>query len=70
MSATAQAVGKAIDIAVLVLLGDKLEAAKQREISRTLQDVFDGKITEDEAIAQLRPKRDDALDQALGNSAE
>lgn len=68
MSATAVAVGRAVDLAVLVLLGDKLEAAKQREISRTLQDCIDGKITEDEAIAQLRPKVGDALDKALGNA--
>jgi len=67
MSATREAVEQAVDLTILILLGDKMEAAKQREISRTIQQAINGDITDDEAIAQLRPKVGDALDQALGN---
>lgn len=66
MSASRVLVGQVLDKAILILLGDKLTAAKQREISRTIQDAIDGKITDEEAIETLRPKVGDALDKALG----
>jgi len=65
MNATAIIVGQVIDKAILLLLGDKVAAERQREISRTIQDAIDGKITDDEAIALLRHKDGDALDHAL-----
>lgn len=65
MSATSEAVGQAIDLTILVILGDRVSAEKQREIRRVVEDVQAGKITEIEAYGRLRYKDGDALDQAL-----
>lgn len=55
-----------LDTAIQIFFGDKLAAAKQREIRETVIAVHEGKMTADEAVQQLRFKDGDALDQALG----
>ena len=64
-AATAIVVGKVIDTAILVILGDKVSAEKQRELNRIIQDAIDVKITDKEAYDQARFKDGDALDQLL-----
>lgn len=66
MSGTAELIGKVIDTAIIVILGDKVSAARQREIRRTIEAVHAGEITEQEAYERLRFGDGDALDQALG----
>lgn len=59
-------IGSVIDTAITVILGDKIAAAKQREIRRVIEAVQAGEITPDEGYARLRYEDGDALDQALG----
>ena len=61
-----EAVLKAIDTAILVMLGDKITAARQREIREKIVAVHEGRMTAEEAYAALRFQDGDALDQALG----
>ena len=66
MSATqAILVGKAIDTAITVILGDKIAAERQRELNRIIQAALDGKITDQEAYQQARFKDGDKLDELL-----
>ena len=65
MSATTMLIGQAIDKAILVLLGDKISAEKQREIRRTIVQAIAGDITDQQAYDLLRYKDGDKLDQLL-----
>lgn len=65
MSATAALIGQVIDKAILVMLGDKVSAEKQREIHRVIDEAIAGKITDQEAYAAIRFKDGDALDKLL-----
>ena len=68
MNSTALIVGRTVDIALTVLLGDKLMAQDMREIRRIIEAVANGDMTEEEAYQQLRDVKGDLLDQVLGNS--
>ena len=67
MNSTALIVGRTVDIALTVLLGDKLMAQDMREIRRIIEAVANGDMTEEEAYQQLRDVKGDLLDQVLGN---
>jgi hypothetical protein len=60
-----EAVLKAIDTAILVMLGDKVTAAQQRAIRNTIVAVHEGRMSAEDAYEVLRFKDGDALDQAL-----
>jgi len=65
MSGTSKLITKAIDTAILVLLGDKITAARQREIRRVIESVHSEEITAEEGYDRLRFEDGDALDKAL-----
>ena len=68
MNSTAIIVGRTVDIALTVLLGDKLMAQDMRELRRTIEDVVAGKLKEEDAYRQVRETKGDLLDQVLGNA--
>lgn len=65
MSGSKELVLKAIDTAILVIIGDKITAARQREIRRVIEAVQADEITAEEGYARLRFEDGDALDRAL-----
>lgn len=67
MSGTQEAILKAIDITLLIIMADKVSAARQREIARIVNEVQAGNLTVKEGQKAARFKDGDALDQALGN---
>lgn len=62
----AEVVSEVIDVAIQVLLGDKIMAEQQRKIRRTIEDVYTKKITIEQAYQSLRFADGDALDRDLG----
>jgi len=68
MNSTAIIVGRTVDIALTVLLGDKLMAQDMRELRRTIEDVVAGKLKEEDAYRQVRETKGDLLEQVLGLS--
>ena len=70
MSVESIAVRKAIDTTILVLLGDKIGAGKQREIRQIIEKVQAGDITEEEGYNLARFNDGDTLDQVLGNDSD
>lgn len=70
MSAVNEAFARGVELTMMVLLGDKAAAAKQREIRRIVEAVQAGEMTTSEGYERLRFEDGDALDKALGTGPE